>query len=159
MIQFNGQKPGETVRLVSHQHPIVLLPAFLLAGCFLLISVGAFAFFTRGALLSLLIIMGPILAILKIWIALSCWRRTLVLVSTERVAYFQQKSLFQREFYECPLATIMQVSHKVNGLIQTIFGYGTVVVNTGDAESSVVIGDMPDPFDIQQEIQSTIGKA
>jgi hypothetical protein len=72
MLQFSGQKPGEQVRLVSHQHPIVLLPSFLMAGLLLLIAVAAFAFFSRGIILSVLILSGPLLAILKLWGSVSC---------------------------------------------------------------------------------------
>jgi hypothetical protein len=156
MVQFNGQRPGEEVKLVAHQHPVVLLWPFIIAGFFLLLSVAAFAFLNRGIVLSILILAGPILAIIKIWISVYCWKNTLVLVSSDRVAFFHQKGLFRREFYECPFITIMQVSHKVDGLLQTVFGYGTVVVNTGDAESSINIKDVPDPFTIQQEIQNVI---
>lgn len=156
MVLFNGQRSGEEVRLISHQHPVVLLPSFLVAGLWLILSVGAFAFLNTGIVLSLLVALGPLGCIATVLIALYRWRNTLVLVSTDRVAFFYQQGLFKREFFECPLATIAQVSHKVQGVPQTVFGYGTVVVNTGDAESSVVIRDVPDPFDIQQEIQNVL---
>lgn len=156
MILFNGQRPSESVRLIAHQHPLVLLPSFLIAGGFLLISVAAFAFLNTGAMLAVLIIAGPVCAIIKLYLSVSSWKKTLVLVTTERVGFFHQKSLFRREFYECPLQTIAQVSHKVEGVAATMFGYGTVIVNTGDAESSVHIKDVPNPFEVQQEIQNVL---
>jgi hypothetical protein len=159
MMLFNGQRPSESVRLIAHQHPIVLLPHLLIAGGFLLISIAGFAFLNTGILLSILIAAGPLLALVKIYLAVNCWKNTLVLVTTERVGFFHQKSLFKREFFECPLTTIAQVSHTVAGVGATLFGYGTVIVNTGDAESSVKIKDVPSPFDIQQEIQSVLGKS
>jgi membrane protein YdbS with pleckstrin-like domain len=156
MIQFNGQRPRETVRLVAHQHPLVLLHDFMWSGAWLLLAIGAFSFLNRGIVLSILLIAGPLAALVHLVISLYCWRNTLVLVSTERVAFFHQRGLFKREFYECPLGTIAQVSHKVEGPLQTLFGFGTVIVNTGDAESSVTIKQVPDPFDIQQEIQNVL---
>lgn len=159
MLQFNGQRPGETVRLVAHQHPLVLLPAFLVAGLFLAVGVAGLAFFNRGILLSIVLLAAPIAAIIRILVAVYCWRRTLVLVTNERVGFFYQRGLFEREFYEAPHVAIVQVSHKVHGPLQTMFGYGTVIINTGDAESSIYIKDVPDPFDIQQEIQSTLNAA
>ncbi len=156
MMHFNGQRPSESVRLVSHQHPIVLLPSFLLAGLFLLLSLGAFAFLSNGLILGVLLISGPVLAVIEVLIALYRWRNTLLIVSTERVGFFYQKGLFKREFLEAPLQMVVQVSHKVEGIGQTLFGYGTVIVNTGDAESSIYIKDVPDPFDVQQEIQNSL---
>ncbi|HSI20483.1 MAG TPA: PH domain-containing protein [Verrucomicrobiae bacterium] len=116
------------------------------------------AFFNRGIVLSVLIMAGPILAILKLTLSLYTWRNTLVVITSERVGFFHQKGLLKREFYECPLGAIMQVSHQVSGLSQTIFNFGTVTVNTGDAESSIAIKDVPNPFDIQQEIQNALGR-
>lgn len=155
-MQFNGQRPNEAVRLVAHQHPVVLLPRLIIAGLFMLIAVAGFAFLNRGIVLSVLVLLGPILGLIYLFCAIYIWKQTLVLVSNERVAYFYQKGLFQREFYECSISSIMQVSHKVEGVVQTVCGYGTVIINTGDAESSIKITGMPDPFDIQQEIQNVL---
>jgi hypothetical protein len=156
MVQFNGQRSSETVRLTTHQHPFVLFPHFLIAVVLLLVAVAGFTFLSGGIALSIILGLAPILAIFKILESLYLWRNTLLLVTNERVGFFHQKKLFKREFYECPLQMVVQVSHKVEGVGQTVFGFGTVIVNTGDAESSILIKDVPDPFEIQQEIQNAL---
>jgi hypothetical protein len=123
-----------------------------------MLPVMALSFLNNGALLSSLFVIGPLLAALRLASSIYCYRTTLVLVSTERVAYFQQAGIFKRVFYECPTSAVVQVSHEVQGAAATIFGYGTVIVNTGDAASSIFVRRMPDPFGIQQDIQEVIGR-
>ena len=67
--------------------------------------------------------------------------------------FLEQRGLINRQFVECVLPSIQQVSHEVTGMRQTLFGYGTISLYTGDSAASLFIKDVPDPYELQQEIQ------
>lgn len=84
------------------------------------------------------------------------WQNSLLVLTNERVVQLEQRGLLHREFMECGLESIQQVSHEVRGLLGTLWGYGSIVVHTGASQKPFDIPDMPDPYEIQQEIQRAL---
>ncbi len=151
--QFHGQRPHEEVLLIVRRHPFVLLKPFIISALFVLLPFAILIFFPVGYVLSISVIMCLILAIVVSFTAWHQWRSTLLLLTNERVVFLEQKSILKREFVECGLGTIQQVSHTVQGLLGTTMGYGTITIATGGISGIIKIPDIPDPYEIQQEIQ------
>ena len=150
--QFHGQRPHEEVVLISHPHPFVLLTPFIIAALLLLVPILAIVFWITGIVLSVLIVVPLIAAISVGATAYHEWSHTLFLVTNERVVFMHQKGLLRREVGECALGSIQQVSHRVQGLLHTIWGYGTITIAAG-AQGVITVPDVPEPYEIQQEIQ------
>ncbi len=53
------------------------------------------------------------------------------------------------------MQNIQQVSHKIEGLGGTLFGFGNILVYTGGGTTPFMIPNVPDPYDVQQEILRT----
>jgi len=141
------------VVLVCKKHPFVLLHPLLISVLVLLIPVLVYVFSPTGLLLSLTLIMCGSYALVHIFLAYYGWKNTILLLTTERVVFLEQRGLMHREFVECALSSIQQVSHEVHGVRQTLFGYGTIAVYTGGSQQPVQLRDIPDPYEMQQEIQ------
>lgn len=151
--QFHGQRANENVLLVSRQHPIILFHPFLISLLILMIPFVVYVFVPLGLILSIVIAICLIFAVLHGVLAYYAWSRTLLILTNERILFLEQRGLINRQFVECVLTSIQQVSHDVTGLRQTLFGYGTISLYTGDSVASIFIRDIPDPYEIQQEIQ------
>lgn len=80
------------------------------------------------------------------------WNNSLVLLTNERVVVLEQKNWLHREFSECKLTNIQQVSHEVKGVLHTFFNFGTISILTGGSLESFTIPNVPNPYEIQQEI-------
>lgn len=149
--QFQGQRPHEDVLLVTHQHPFVLLHPILIATALLFVPVLMVALVGTGWVVSISFVFA-LLAILKIWISWYGWRRTLFLVTNERIVFLEQKGFFERDLVEAPLRSIQQVAHNVSGILRTVAGYGNLSLSTSSSLQPLMIPSIPDPYAIQQEI-------
>jgi len=153
--QFQGQRPHERVLLVTHQHPFVLLQPVLIATLILLVPFAVFAVSPTGPVLAVTILVAIIGGITIAHHAWYSWNRTTVMLTTDRIIFLEQRGFFKRELTELPLHAIHQVSHKVSGILHTVFGFGTVSLATMGAQQPMTIPNVPDPYAVQQEILQT----
>ncbi|MEI6478428.1 MAG: hypothetical protein WCO52_05585 [bacterium] len=150
--RFQGQHNSEEVVLFSHQHPLVLLRPFMVAGSLLLLPLAAFVFITSNSFLSALFLLCLVLAVVRGVLAWHAWNNSLVLLTNERVIFLSQKGPFNRELVECSLQAVLQVSHEVKGLFNTLFGFGDITIRTPGTGEPFLIRSVPDPYTLQQEI-------
>lgn len=150
--QFHGQRVNEDVVLVTHKHPFVLLKPLLISAFILLIPVAVVSLIPVGLIPSISIAVCIIVAILHGVLAWHAWTNTTFLLTNERIVFLERRSLFNRELVESNLKSIQKVAHEVKGLGQTLFGYGNIAIYTSGSQVPIVILEMPDPYEIQQEI-------
>ncbi len=156
---FQGQRSNEEVLLVTHKHPFVLLHHIIVGALLLLIPVLAWRIALVGPLLLYTLIICLPIALFYLYVGWYGWNRTLLLITNERVVFLEQRGLFQREMIECNMGNIQQVQHHVDGIMHTLFGYGNLIMSSGGSAEPIKIKDMPDPYQIQQEIQrATVGE-
>lgn len=151
--QFRGQRRNEEVLLVCRQHPFVLLHPLLVSALLILIPFGVNIFFATGWVLSVSVALCFTLGAAHGLLSWYAWQNSLLLLTTERVVYLEQKGLLHREFIECGLENIQQVSHEVKGLLHTMLGYGSISIQSGGSQQPLVMRNLPDPYELQQEIQ------
>ncbi len=65
---------------------------------------------------------------------------SLQLVTTDRVIDIDQKGVFKREVNELAISNVQDVTHRQNGLLPSLLGYGEVVIKT----SSIDLGSNTD---------------
>ena len=150
--RFHGQRANEEVVLFTRQHPFVLLHPFLISALLLLFPFFIYLFTDANSVLFYAFVAGVAAAALHGWLAWYSWSNTVLMVTNERIVLLRQRSMFHREFSECDLANIQQLSHEVKGIIHTMLGYGDIAVYTGGAQMAFLIPKVPDPYEIQQEI-------
>jgi hypothetical protein len=154
--QFQGQRSNEEVLVICRQHPFSLLKRLIFAGLVLLFPLLVDVFIPVGGVLAGSIVICLVLGLGLLWHAWSLWWNTTFLLTTERIVLLEQFGMFNREFAEVPLGSIVQVSHDVKGILPTLLGFGSIRVAAGAARDALVLPNLPEPYGIQQEIQAAM---
>ena len=151
--QFHGQRPNELVVLLCKQHPAVLIFPFFQVSLIWLIPWVFYVFLDIGPVLSWVIAVCSLAGLARTLRAWHSWSNSVCVLTDERVIVLAQHGMFSREFSECGLNSIQQVSHKIKGMFHTVFGFGDIAIFTGGAHEAFIVPNMPDPYEMQQEIQ------
>lgn len=83
-----------------------------------------------------------------VWI----WRRNKIVITDEHIVDVDQMGLFNRKVSTLRLGEIQDVSAKVYGPAQTIFQYGTVMIQTAGTRENFVMDYIYEPYEIEQYI-------
>jgi hypothetical protein len=150
--QFQGQRQAEVVYLITHQHPLVLLPRLLPMMVVALIPIATFAFIGFGSATWLASICCWPIALFLLGEHCYAWNATLLLVTNERIVFMEQHGFFKRELVECSLSGVQQVSHSVHGVLATVAGFGDLAISTSGSLKPITIPHIPNPYGVQQEM-------
>ncbi len=74
------------------------------------------------------------------------------IVTTHRIMYIEQHSLFSRTVSEQPLSRVQDVTAEVKGVFPTLMGYGTISVQTAGAVGKFEFKEVANPTKISQSI-------
>lgn len=85
------------------------------------------------------------------------WYWNAFVVTTKRVIDVDQRGFFRRTVSEAPFDNIQDVSYQVHGVFGTVFGFGTVVVQTAGSQVNLELPCVKDPKDLQHLITETAG--
>jgi membrane protein implicated in regulation of membrane protease activity len=149
---FRGQRSNEEVILIVRHHPLVLLHPFLLSVAIFLVPFVGYVFLSLGTILFWLIFICLAYGLFHAIVAYWAWYNSMILLSNERVIVCRQHGLWRKEISECTLGNIQQISHEMNGILHNTFSYGNMEISLGGGNSSIKIYNMPNPYDLQQEI-------
>jgi len=153
---FPDQFDDEEVLLVFRKHPIVMRKGLVfgllgpLAGVIPAAvnpNLGFGVFFgglAVGCILGLLIFLPS-------WIS---WHFSVFIVTNQRLIQITQKGLFHRSVVDMSLSQIQMVNYSIEGLQETLLGFGTMMMQTfvGD----LVIHDVHHPDKTQKRILSIL---
>lgn len=147
---FADQYEDEDVLMVFNKHPIVMRKGLIIG--MLAIALGTIPSFIvptyqmlgiglAGGLLLGLVLFSPS------WIA---WRFSVFIVTDQRLIQVTQKGMFKRSVIDLALNQIQMVNYEVNGVQETLLGYGTIMIQTfvGD----LTIHDVHHPAKTQKEL-------
>lgn len=158
---FKEQFDDEEVLLVFRKHPIVMRKGLLLASIGLLlpmlyILLMSFIYQnnpermpTVGAIyISLAIGLGlAFILMFPFWIG---WYYSVYIFTDQRMLQITQKGLFHRSMVTVGLDQIQMVNYEVKGITETVFGFGTIVIQT--FVGSLTIHDVHHPAKTQKEL-------
>ncbi|MFH1426595.1 MAG: PH domain-containing protein [Candidatus Kerfeldbacteria bacterium] len=82
------------------------------------------------------------------------WKRTVVLLTNQRLIDFERKSLFSQHVAECPLDRIQDIRYNKKGIVAAFFNVGTVVVDTGSGAGHIEIVHVKNPEAVKERITS-----
>lgn len=146
-------KDGEQVIYLGHRFALIHWPWMALS--FILI-VGPFFFlfplFNLGwigvVIFFCLIAFGIVFALRQ----LVKWYYTVFVVTPERIIDMDQKGLFDRTVSPVPFQNIQGVAFRMKGLFQTIFKYGTVIIETTQGDVKIEVRKVRHPHVLEQLI-------
>lgn len=161
--QFPGQHDGETVKLVFHQHPLVMRKQLIIGLLAILLAVLPLDFpqvYANPQLADLclkLALMMPVIVLgfwFYRWVG---WYYSLYIVTDQRIVEIKQKGFFDRTVGEWQLSDISNVNYHVNGFQAVIFGFGDIMVKTyiGD----LAIKTIHHPADIHGQLLLAVREA
>ena len=155
---FADQFEDEEVLFTFRKHPIVMRKGLIVAGFGLLVgplytlaltyakpnNPPSLNFFFGSLALSAIL---AVILFLPSWIG---WHFSVFIVTDQRLIQITQKGLFHRSVVDMGLAQIQMVNYQVAGLAQTLFGFGTIMMQTfvGD----LVIHTVHHPAAIQKKL-------
>lgn len=151
---FEGQFDDEDVKVVFHQHPIVLRKALIVF--LIIILVGALPslawpleVFIYWIFLGSFLLGALIFA--YYWMG---WYFSIYIVTNQRLIHIDQKGFFKKQVVELGLDKVQNVNYEVPGFQAAIFKFGTIIVQTfvGD----LVIDTIHKPEKIHREISHII---
>ena len=156
-------KPYEHVEMLIRKHPIflvwdIVLFAILAAiplGVMLLLQQVSPTLLTGAISMPIVAVLGSIYY-LAIWLFffsmaidyyLDIW-----VVTNDRLIAVQQQGLFARTISEMDLWLVQDVTSEVKGISATIFGYGTLSLETAGKEERFHFINAADPSHVRQHI-------
>lgn len=149
---FNDQFDDEDVLYLFRKHPVVMRKGLIFGMLGPLIGVIPAAispslglsFFFGG--LAAGIVLGLII-FLPYWIG---WHFSVYIFTNQRFLQIKQKGFFTRSVSDLSLQQIQSVSYEVNGIQETLLGFGTILMRTyvGD----IVIHDIHHPAKTQKKL-------
>ena len=158
--RYPGQPDDEITQHVFFKSVFAILP-FIVAGVILSL-VSLFMIFYGASHpdfvpsvpigLAVIGIVILLLVVLMMWGVIWVWRRNRVVVTNERLVDISQNGLFSKKVSTLSLAKIQDVSAKVNGPWQTLFQFGTVIVQTAGERENFVLDFLPAPYQTEQYI-------
>jgi len=155
---FADQFEDEDMLLLFRKHPIVMRREIVIASIGLLIPVlftGALTFFRPENPPSIpfffgSLALGIIIATIIMFYAWISWYFSVYIVTNQRFIQTNQKGLWKHSVIDIGLDKIQTISYEVNGLQETLLGFGTIVIQTYVGE--LVIHDVHKPRHIQKRM-------
>lgn len=159
---FNDQFEDEEVLFLFRKHPIVMRKGLILACACLLIGPvytmiltytrpldpPSLSYFFLSLLASAVV---GVIVLLPKWIT---WFFSVYIVTNQRFIQISQRGMFHKSVVDMELSQIQMVNYEVAGLQQTMFGFGTIIMQT--TVGDLVIHEVHHPADIQKKLLSVL---
>jgi hypothetical protein len=151
--------PGEEPVDVIHKHPIGILFIGLLATIVIASIIALLAFTIPEAFsddrsgsvfegLMILVLLNAFISLLMIYI----YRQNKILITDIHLAEISQKSLVNRKISQLSMANVEDTNAEQRGILSTMFGYGTLTVQTAGEMDNFIFTFCPTPQKYAEEI-------
>jgi membrane protein YdbS with pleckstrin-like domain len=155
---------GENEQIVQtiYKHWIAIAPFIFVSGVLAILCLFGIYYIARyqpslGSVsntFSLVIIILFVLAFTSIftfgiiWI----WHHNKIILTNENIIDIEQIGLFRKNIANLSLANIQDISIRVEGPIQTMLGYGTVLIQTAGEQENFNLDNIANPYTVEQVI-------
>lgn len=82
------------------------------------------------------------------------WYFDVFIVTDRRVVDIDFNNLLDKKFSEADLSRIQDVTSRVSGVSQTIFNYGTVLIQTAAEQNEIIFEKVPNPEKVVRLLQN-----
>lgn len=161
-INFEIQNPGEEVVLLLRRH-LVTNVGWVILGSILfylprILPWESWIPGVPGKYKLILFLTWYALVIGYILVNFLTWYYHVFLVTTDRILDMDLVGFLYRHVVECPLRKIQDVSHKQGGLVQLVFNYGHVFIQTAGARQEIEFEDVPQPGRVHDIITDLVSE-
>ena len=154
--KFDDQRSDEKLIVTTKRHPIFFAKAFII-NIAIIIIVTAIILLIRDNLISLIaIISGLAIIFLVCYYYLYLWYNDVYVLTDERIIDVDQAGIFNRMVAETALDQIQEVKIEVKGPLESIFGFGKIVIQTAGPSENLVLELVPKPFIAQHAINNAM---
>jgi uncharacterized membrane protein YdbT with pleckstrin-like domain len=148
---FDGQRDDEEIVSVWRQHPLTMAKSMSISA--LLIFTGSIPFLSWRPSWGFefwlfFILIAAAYGLMSYYLYLN----TIYILTDQRIFAIAHKALLFRSNNEVPLKNIQNVAHLKKGLLQMIFDYGSVEVETAGTKTAMTIKSIEHPYLVQQKI-------
>lgn len=161
-IMYPGQPSDEITQRVVYKHIISILPFMFTVLVMGIVGIaGAYYIATNPAQVSqyvpetLVSLFGLLYIIILVFLfvgVLWIWRRNKVVITNQHIVDIDQVGLFNRKVSTLRLGEIQDLSADVHGPMQTIFQYGTMMVQTAGERENFSFDYVPHPYELEHYI-------
>lgn len=145
---------GEVVLSSINRHPIGLLGVYLMSGILLILLFAGVAYLPTlapdmsssdktyafiGALT-----VAALIAMFT-WVAIIIYKGNRWIITSDSITQIQQTGLFHKQTSQLSLENLEDVTFEQNSILQTMFGYGTLKVETAGERSKFQFPYCPNP--------------
>lgn len=160
---FKGQFEGEEMLLMFRRHPVVMRKALVLMMVAVLVGalVGMFrsgnaatvgTFFVQFFTPVIISILVGLIPLFYYWIG---WYYSICIVTDQRFIQFKQKGIFRsRSVNDIPLSRILSVNYEVSGMMETLLGFGTIIIQTFAGD--LILTKVPKPAKNHRKIANIV---
>lgn len=166
-IRFETQQDDETVLLFLRQHFVVNVPWIILT--IVLIVAPIFLFPPLGRAISPVVLpVGYVVIFVLGWYLVAFgfafasffkWFFNIYIVTNERIVDIDFIHLLYKQFSEARLVNIQDITYKTGGIIETMFNFGHVLIQTAGETPNFDFGSVPNPEQIVKIISEAAEEA
>ncbi len=143
---------GEEVATIVRRHPIGIV-GFYIEGLIGVLLVSGFAYWMgdilsgekNGGIIIASTIIAVAFLVFFLFVATYVYRQCRILVTDRSLVQVMQKSLFIRKVSRLSLSNVEDVSAESRGILASIFGYGTLMIQTAGALENFEFSHCPNP--------------
>ena len=166
MDYFPGQRPDEDVLTVTRPHWLTLLPAIAVTGLlavvpvivFIAIPAAGFEITGLGRAVATVGASAYYLALVTyFFVRWLDFYLDVAIVTSDRIVDIDQHGLFRRTVDELDCKMIQDVSATKHGILQTLFNFGTVEIQTAGERRNFTFAGVPRPDHVQELVAKSQG--
>lgn len=164
VFSFSEKDEDETVLLALRSHwftnvPWIITLIFMLWVPSLLVFIPAFSLSTN--LKIIFSFAWYLLTFVYSFEQFVSWYFDVYIITNHRVVDIDFNNLLDKKYSEADLGRIQDVTSRVSGVSQTLFNYGTVLIQTAAEQNEIIFEKVPNPekiVKILQELRDLIAK-
>jgi CRP/FNR family cyclic AMP-dependent transcriptional regulator len=153
--RFKWQDPDEVVVVSLRKHDVILIRQLILPALMLWLGLMGCIYWIQhpGAVLALVV--GVILILVPLPVILYMtidYRNDNYVVTNKRVVDEERVPLIRESRAEAPLRTIQDIQQTQEGLLASIFHFGSLIIETAGERGQVVFREIPNPAETRDAI-------
>ena len=151
---FDGQREGEEVKFIFRRHLLTAKKGLFFMIIMIAVGVTPMLIWKDNINMFWFFVGMTIIGALGCIYAYMLWYFSLYIVTDHRIRQISQKGIFKKTVVDLSLDKIQGISYGVPGIIAGIFGYGTILIETGVGD--LVISQVSKPAKIHDKLQNVI---
>lgn len=146
-------KEGEEPIRVVRRYGLTVVPALVVSGLAVLVDFFLLAWWIQWRGWGL-VGFGIVMVIALAWgaRAIYVWSRNVLILTSHRIIDIDQHGWWHRTVAEAPYQKIQDVRYTTRGIWETMFHFGTVIIQTAGNTTNLELTRVHDPMHLQQQI-------